>query len=200
MNAEIGIEAGASRKQPGGFRVRLRLLQIIAAGTAWVTWTVCAVMSVQGATVSPEVEDILTREPLEADYDSEARCIPTRRIRRTEVLDDQHIVLHMGRDQYYVIRFNFGCPGLRPRQAVMLETSMSNRLCALDGIRPIYETGLGGYREGMRCSVPSFQQVTKEQVLLLKDTLKLRKRKPDDAPLPGGASNAPQSSTADAKN
>lgn len=126
---------------------------------------------------APSVEDILTREPDAEDYAEEERCIQTRRIRRTEVLDEKHIVLHMGRDEYYMIQFDHRCPGLRPKQAVIFENSMSNRLCSLDGIRGTYNNGLGGYSTGPRCSVPGFQPVTKEQVVLLKDTLKLEARK-----------------------
>ncbi len=126
---------------------------------------------------TPSVEEILTREPDAEDYTAQERCIQTRRIRRTEVLDEKHIALHMGRDEYYLIQFDHRCPGLRPKQAVIFETSMSNRLCSLDGIRSTYNTGLGGFSTGPRCSVPGFQQVTKEQVVLLKDTLKLQARR-----------------------
>lgn len=130
----------------------------------------------QNEDASPSVEEILTREPDAEDYAKDERCIQTRRIRRTEVIDEKHIALHMGRDEYYIIQFEHRCPGLRPRQAVIFETSLSNRLCALDGIRATYNTGLGGYSTGPRCSVPGFQPVTKEQVVLLKDTLKVQAR------------------------
>ena len=128
-----------------------------------------------------EVEDILTREPQASDYGEDVRCVNVRRIRRTEILDERHIVLHMGREQFYLIQFRQRCPGLRPNQAVVYETTTNNRLCKLDGIRPIYDHGLSGRTPGMRCSVPNFQSVTKEQVLVLKDTLKVQARQAREA-------------------
>lgn len=133
------------------------------------------------AQASPTVEEILTREPEAADYAEQERCVQTRRIRRTEVLDDSHIVLHMGRDEYYVIQFERRCPGLRPKEAVIFETTMANRLCSMDSIRPTYNMGTGGMTPGPRCGVPGFQRVTKEQVVMLKDTLQLQAREAREA-------------------
>ena len=135
----------------------------------------------QQAGVSPGVEEILTREPDAEDYSAEERCVQTRRIRRTEVLDERHIALHMGRDEYYIIQFEHRCAGLRPKQAVIFETTMSNRLCSMDAIRPTYNMGTGGMSPGARCSVPGFQPVTKDQVVMLKDTLKVQAREAREA-------------------
>jgi hypothetical protein len=122
---------------------------------------------------SPSVEEILTREPTAEDYEQQERCIQTRRIRRTEVLDDKHIALDMGRDEFYIIQFEHRCHGLRRNTAVIYETTISNRLCAMDTVRGTYGSGIGAM-PGPRCSVPGFQKVTKEQVVALKETLKVR--------------------------
>jgi hypothetical protein len=124
---------------------------------------------------APSVEEILTREPDADDYESQQRCVQTSRIRRTEVLDDQHIVLHVGRDEYYVIQFNNRCPGLRRDDPVIFESSLSSRLCKMDAIRGTYSTTPGSILPGPRCSVPGFDKVSKEQVVMLKDSLKLKR-------------------------
>ena len=123
---------------------------------------------------SPSVEEILTREPDADDYESQERCVQTGRIRRTEVLDDRHIVLHMGRDDFYVIQFKNPCPGLRRNDPVIFEPSVSSRLCKMDAIRGTYTTAPGSMTPGPRCSVPGFNKVSKEQVVMLKDSLKLK--------------------------
>ncbi len=122
------------------------------------------------------VEDILSRDPDSGDYIDENRCLRTSLIRSVDVIDDKHVSFRVGRNDYYLVQFEHRCPGLRRGKPVMYEAN-SGRLCRLDGIRTLYETGLGGYRPGMRCSIPEFRSVTKEQLVLLKDALKVERRK-----------------------
>jgi hypothetical protein len=122
------------------------------------------------------VEEILNRDPTQSDYVKSPRCINTTRIRDMEVIDEQHIVLRVARAEYYLIRFDRRCPGLRRGRPVIYEPGSGSQLCVLDGIRATYDTGLGGISPGMRCSIPSFASVTKEQVSLLKDTLQVNRR------------------------
>ena len=154
-----------------------KLLQLARLVGWWMMAAFCLggvqAAAAADADTSPSVEEILTREPTAEDYESQERCIQTRRIRRTEVLDDKHIALDMGRDEYYIIQFAHRCHGLRRNTAVIYETTVSNRLCAMDTVRGTYGTG-GGVMPGPRCSVPGFQKVTKEQVVALKETLKVR--------------------------
>ena len=121
------------------------------------------------------VEEILNRDPTQSDYVDSPRCINTTRIRDMEVIDEQHIVLRVARADYYLIRFDRRCPGLRRGRPVIYEPGSGSQLCVLDGIRATYDTGLGGISPGMRCSIPSFESVTKEQVSLLKDTLQVKR-------------------------
>ena len=129
-----------------------------------------------GDSPSQTVEEILARDPESDDYIDEDRCIRTNLIRSVDVIDDKHISFRVGRNDYYLVQFERRCPGLRRGKPVMYEAN-TGRLCRLDGIRTLYETGMGGYRPGMRCSIPEFRSVTKEQLVLLKDALKVERRK-----------------------
>ncbi len=122
------------------------------------------------------VEEILARDPDAEDYIDETRCLRANLIRTVDVIDDKHVSFRVGRNDYYLVQFEHRCPGLRRGKPVMYEAT-AGRLCKLDGIRTLYETGLGGYRPGMRCSIPEFRSVTKEQLVLLKDALKAERRK-----------------------
>ncbi len=122
------------------------------------------------------VEEILARDPDSEDYIDETRCIRANLIRTVDVIDENHVSFRVGRNDYYLVQFEHRCPGLRRGKPVMYEPT-AGRLCKLDGIRTLYETGLGGYRPGMRCAIPEFRSVTKEQLVLLKDALKAEKRK-----------------------
>ncbi len=121
-------------------------------------------------------EEILTRDPEAEDYVDENRCLRTNMIRSVDVIDDKHVAFRVGRSEYYLVQFENRCPGLRRGKPVMYEAN-AGRLCRLDGIRTLYESGLGGYRPGMRCAIPEFRSVTKEQLVLLKDALKAERRK-----------------------
>ncbi len=122
------------------------------------------------------VEEILARDPDSEDYVDETRCIRANLIRTVDVIDEKHVSFRVGRNDYYLVQFEHRCPGLRRGKPVMYEPT-AGRLCKLDGIRTLYETGLGGYRPGMRCAIPEFRSVTKEQLVLLKDALKAERRK-----------------------
>ncbi len=123
------------------------------------------------------VQEILNRDPKIEDYTNLARCIPTRRIRRVEVIDDKHLSFQLSRGEYYLAKLPHRCPGLERGKPVMYEPTAA-RLCSLDGVRAIYDHGLAGARPGMRCALNGFESVTKEQLVMLKDTLKAERRKP----------------------
>lgn len=124
------------------------------------------------------VEEILNRDPTQSDYVESPRCINTTRIRDMEVVDDQHIVLRVARNEYFLIRFDHRCPGLQRGRPVIYEPGSGSQLCVLDSIRATYDSGLGGISPGMRCAIPRFESITTEQLALLKDTLQVQRRKP----------------------
>lgn len=124
------------------------------------------------------VQEILSRDPQLEDYTDLERCISTGRIRSVEVIDDQHLSFRLSRNQYYLAKLPHRCPGLERGKPVMYEPT-ATRLCALDGIRAIYDHGLAGATPGMRCALDGFQSVTKEQLVMLKDTLKAERRRPN---------------------
>ncbi len=122
------------------------------------------------------VEEILNRDPTQDDYVKSPRCINTTRIRDMQVIDEQHLVLRVAREEYYLVRFDRRCPGLRRGRPVIYEPGSGSQLCVLDSIRAAYDSGLGGISPGVRCSIPGFESVSKEQVALLKDTLQPKRR------------------------
>lgn len=148
-----------------------------------VFWLTCAVTHAETEVVEegaaknsgPSVEELLTRDPEAENYGDTKRCLNRRRIRQTQVLDEKHVSLQIGRDEYYLIQFRRRCPGLRRGGAVMFE-SRSSSLCALDSLRAMEDWGTQ-MRPGSPCSIPGFQSITKEELLYLKDALKAERRK-----------------------
>ena len=122
------------------------------------------------------VEEILNRDPEVSDYVDKERCINRHRIRQMQVLDEKHVFIQVSRDNYYLVQFQHRCPGLRRGQPIMYETR-SATLCVHDSLRTMERWGFGRMRPGVRCRIPGFESITKEQLVHLKDALKAEKRK-----------------------
>ena len=127
---------------------------------------------------SPEVEAILNEASDPEGYGALERCIQVRSIRDSEVLDDRHVVFQLSGQQYYLVQFKHTCHRLRRGSSIAYE-SRGSQLCRLDNIHAIDDLRYGG--TGPPCSIPGFYEVTKEQVALLKETLKAAKQAEIDA-------------------
>lgn len=157
---------------PKGFAI-----SILLGWSLCVSFTAVADESTEAAEKTLSVEEILARDPEQSDYTEEPRCLQTRRIRRMEVIDDKHVSMQVSRDEYYLVQFQHRCPSLRRGKPVMYEPSGGNRLCQMDRIRGIYDNGLGSFTPGIPCAINGFQSVSKEQLVMLKDALKVERRK-----------------------
>lgn len=101
-----------------------------------------------------------------ADDDEETpenaeRCISTRMIRDTTIIDDRNIIFHVNSKKAYHNVLRRQCSGLEREDRFSYHTS-SGRLCDLDTIRILYEAGLGGLQEGHACSLGMFVPITDE--------------------------------------
>lgn len=127
---------------------------------------------------SPEVETILNEASDPEGYGALERCIPVRAIRRSEVLDNRHVVFELPSKTYYLVQFKHECHQLRRNASIVYEPRGS-QLCRLDDIRVL--DGLTSGSVGPPCSIPGFYEVTVEQVALLRDTLKAQRQADIDA-------------------
>jgi hypothetical protein len=118
----------------------------------------------------PEIEKLLTETSDSEDYAAEERCLQTRSIRGTQILDDQHVVFRMPGESLYLVRFKHRCLRLTKHSTLVYETH-SSRLCRLDAIRASDSTGW----VGPPCSIPGFVEITRDQVTLLDDSLKAQR-------------------------
>jgi hypothetical protein len=118
----------------------------------------------------PEIQKLLTEPSDDETYRPEERCISTRSIRRTHILDDRHIVFESAGSSYYLVQFQRRCPRLNKHSTLIYEAS-DGRLCRLDMIRP----SSGAHDISPPCSIPGFIPITGEQVVLLRETLEARK-------------------------
>ena len=129
------------------------------------------------AEVTEQAEELITRDPTVDDYDGFKRCIDMKRIRTTKVLDERHLVVEMrSKGEYFVVQLPKRCPGLRKNRPVMTEPR-GRQFCQFDTIRPMYSNGFGGLEPGMRCSISGFQAVTKEQVVQLRESLEIERKR-----------------------
>lgn len=143
----------------------------------------------QAADTALDVETILTT-PSETEYTESVRCLSTNRIRRTEVLDDRHIVFHMSRDRYYLVQFPHRCPTLDKNSGLMYDVQGS-RLCQLNRIRAVNGSGMSR-SIGPVCMVPGFEEVSIEQVALIRESLEELRRKKRAGPTPPAGEESPE--------
>jgi hypothetical protein len=120
-------------------------------------------------------EEILTESTDIDSYGSAPRCINTQRIRSVDVLDSQHVAFRISRDYYYLVQFQHRCPMLERNRPISYETR-SMQLCRLDSIRGTAGAG-SSVRPGPPCQIPGFREISREQLLLLKEQLKEDRRR-----------------------
>ena len=94
------------------------------------------------------------------------RCLPARRIRGVDVLDNRTVVFDMGRKDNYLVRLKHQCFGLRRDSAISYEMH-GGRLCRLDGFRSIETWGLNRFVPGPRCSIPAFIKLSEAELELV---------------------------------
>ena len=87
------------------------------------------------------------------------RCLPARRIRGVNVLDNRTLVFDLGRDENYLVRLKRQCFGLRKNTTISYEVHGS-QFCKHDGFRALETWSIGQFVPGPRCSIPSFIPVT----------------------------------------
>jgi len=95
------------------------------------------------------------------------RCIDTRRISDTKIIDKQNILFHMRDRTIYHNELPHACFGLRRGKAISYRTSMS-RLCSNDFITVLENYGMGMSR-GPSCGLGKFRPITEEEATALRD-------------------------------
>ncbi len=149
------------------------LLMVLVAGAAEG-----AAAEEEGLVFSPEIEALLSEDSDPEAYGTQERCIRAQQIRHTEVLDDRHIVFELPSKTYYLVQFEHSCHRLRRGGAILYEPRGS-QLCRMDYIRAADNLSMGDI--GPPCSIPGFYEVKVEQVALLRETLKARRKAQIDA-------------------
>ncbi len=160
----------------------------------WVVKTAlvffCSATSVWAAEASEplDVETILSTPADEESYVDTPRCISSPRIRSIEVLDDRHVAFRMSRNKFFLVQFTHRCPTLRPTSRIAYDVS-SQRVCMLDGIRPLNGYGAAAQPAVISCRIPGFQEINKEQLALLRESLKRKRHEKlvDDVAVPEDA-------------
>lgn len=125
------------------------------------------------AVFSPEVEALLRDTSDPEAYTEMERCIQTRSIRDTQILDERHVVFEMPSKKFYLVQFKHRCHRLRPNSTLVYETRHS-QLCRLDQVRAANSLSMGDV--GPPCSIPGFIPVQPEQIALLKESLKAQRQ------------------------
>lgn len=99
------------------------------------------------------------------------RCLPARRIRGVNVLDNRTLVFDMGRNQNYLVRLKQECFGLRRNTPISYEVHGS-QFCKHDGFRALETWSINQFVPGPRCSIPAFIPITDAERELVRARVK----------------------------
>jgi hypothetical protein len=130
-----------------------------------------------------EPDENLENNRSELDVEESARCVNSRTIKRTSVIDDRNIVFYMRGSKVYINVLPRECRGLS-HQRRFSYTTVTRSLCSSDSIRVLRETGYG-IEEGRSCRLGLFHPTTEEQISAYKQrSLEVPEAKPPTLPEP----------------
>ena len=90
------------------------------------------------------------------------RCINSRTIRSTDVINDSNVVFHMQGRKIYLNTLPRSCRGLSRERRFSFVTH-TRSLCESDRISVLKDSGLGVY-EGRSCKLGRFQLATEQDI------------------------------------
>ena len=138
----------------------------------------CSLLCMLAANVSLADE---ADDDVDTDNDNIEKCINTRILRRTEVIDDQHILFYLSGTKVYLNILTSVCSGLSRERRFSYTTTVRN-LCRFDSIRILSDVG-GTIHQGRSCRLGYFHLTSKEEI----EAAKERKFEPPPIKLPEGA-------------
>ena len=115
-------------------------------------------------------EDEATVEEEDAIVEGQ-RCVSSRPIAKTEILDDQNILFYMRGTAIYLNHLQKPCRGLAREGRFMYRTTVA-RLCRSDMINVLTDSGFG-LSSGRTCKLGTFYAITEDDVKDLKKPLKV---------------------------
>ena len=101
----------------------------------------------------------------ETDAEESQRCINSRTIRRTDVVDDSNILFYIRGSKVYLNTMPKTCKGLSDERRFTYG-SYTRSLCEFDRIRVLKDSSFGAY-EGRACKLGRFRLVTQDDVAYL---------------------------------
>ena len=126
------------------------------------------------------------------------RCVSSRPIRKTEVLDDQNILFYMRGTAIYLNHLPKPCKRLSQEGRFMYRTTVA-RLCRSDHITVLIDSG-SGLGPGRACKLGTFYAITKEDVEDLKKPLEVEPKPiPSAEPEEPGTEGTKESEQTDQK-
>lgn len=98
----------------------------------------------------------------EVDDDNSRRCINIRTLKRTEVVDDRHVLFYMFGKTIYLNVLDRNCGGLSRERRFSYRT-FSGSLCSSDSIEVLSDFG-GDLHTGASCPLGRFFLTSKEEI------------------------------------
>ena len=120
-------------------------------------------------------------EEVDDEEDNSIRCINTRNLKTTEVVNDDNLLFYMMGTKVYLNVLPRTCKGLSRERRFSYSTT-GRSLCSSDTIRVLSDSG-GSLHQGKLCRLGRFYLTSKEEVAAARE----RSMQPPQAEPPAGA-------------
>ncbi|WP_348652140.1 DUF6491 family protein [Iodidimonas sp. MBR-55] len=117
---------------------------------------IMAIMMVHGAAKTHAgQEDQAGQEDMETDQEADALCVSIDQISRSDIIDDQTILLKMLRGDDLLMHLKYSCPQLAFHDFFSYEPTMGQLCAEIDHIMT---------RAGFSCEIGSFSAAASDQI------------------------------------
>lgn len=128
--------------------------------------------------VSERVEDletILTMPLATEDYVEPTRCLSRFKVSSVDIVDKQHVIFFGRGGKAWLNKLRYSCIGLRRHDIPQFDYRLANKICNLDSFMAVDMGFSGMRRSSASCVLGDFHPVTREQVILIRETFSSRK-------------------------
>lgn len=128
----------------------------------------CLILSLAPLNATLAEEDLVDEDAIDRELaEGGEKCIRTRSVVKTTVVDDQTILFYVRGSAIYVNVLPKSCKRLSREGRFMYE-SAAGRLCESDLINVLEDSGFG-LGKGRSCKLGSFRPITEEQIKSLSE-------------------------------
>ena len=122
-----------------------------------------------------DIETILTTPLATEDYVEPTRCLSRFKVSSVDIIDKQHVIFFGRGGKAWLNKMRYPCIGLRRHDVPQFDYRLTNKICNLDSFMAVDMAFSGMRRSSASCVLGDFHPVSREQVILIRETIGSKK-------------------------